>query len=531
MNPSRLICSMAALVSAAAAQAQTSKPNVIVIMTDDVGYGDFSCYGATRVSTPHIDQLAARGTRFTDAHASASTSTPSRYAFLTGEYPFRRLGTDVAAGNAGMIIKPEQFTLADLFKRAGYATAAIGKWHLGLGSKTAQQDWNGQLDQTPADLGFDYSCIMAATADRVPCVFIENDHVKNYDPSAPIQVSYRQNFEGEPTGKSNPELLQLQPSHGHDMSIVNGISRIGYMKGGGKALWKDEDIADSIASYAINWIEERVNMAKNAPHCRKGECDHTRRSEANLPFFMYLCTNDIHVPRWPHARFAGKSPMGSRGDAILQLDWTVGQITAALQRIGIADNTLIILTSDNGPVLDDGYADHAEELAGSHRPAGHWRGGKYSAFEAGSAVPFIVSWPAGKVPQGKTSRALVSQIDAMRSLAAVVGEQLADSLGIDSRDHHRTWLGLSSKPRNYVVSMAYNRSVSIRTPQWKYIVPTKGPAMVPWGPHIETGFTSTAQLYNMRGKQGETTNVAEKHPKIVKQLDEQLKKELESPQR
>ena len=119
----------------------------------------------------------------------------------------------------------------------------------------------------------------------------------------------------------------------------------------------------------------------------------------------------------------------------------------------------------------------------------------------------------------------------MRSLAAVVGEQLADSLGIDSRDHHRTWLGLSSKPRNYVVSMAYNRSVSIRTPQWKYIVPTKGPAMVPWGPHIETGFTSTAQLYNMRGKQGETTNVAEKHPKIVKQLDEQLKKELESPQR
>ncbi len=531
MNPSRLICSMAALVSAAAAQAQTSKPNVIVIMTDDVGYGDFSCYGATRVSTPHIDQLAARGTRFTDAHASASTSTPSRYAFLTGEYPFRRLGTDVAAGNAGMIIKPEQFTLADLFKRAGYATAAIGKWHLGLGSKTAQQDWNGQLDQTPADLGFDYSCIMAATADRVPCVFIENDHVKNYDPSAPIQVSYRQNFEGEPTGKSNPELLQLQPSHGHDMSIVNGISRIGYMKGGGKALWKDEDIADSIASYAINWIEERVNMAKNAPHCRKGECDHTRRSEANLPFFMYLCTNDIHVPRWPHARFVGKSPMGSRGDAILQLDWTVGQITAALQRMGIADNTLIILTSDNGPVLDDGYADRAEELAGSHRPTGHWRGGKYSAFEAGSAVPFIVSWPAGKVPQGKTSRALVSQIDAMRSLAAVVGEQLADSLGIDSRDHHRTWLGLSSKPRNYVVSMAYNRSVSIRTPQWKYIVPTKGPAMVPWGPHIETGFTSTAQLYNMRGKQGETTNVAEKHPKIVKQLDEQLKKELESPQR
>ncbi len=530
MNTSRFLCSMAALVSAAAAQAQTAKPNVIVIMTDDVGYGDFSCYGAKRVHTPHIDQLAARGTRFTDAHASASTSTPSRYAFLTGEYPFRRTGTDVAAGNAGMIIKPEQFTLADLFKRAGYATAAIGKWHLGLGSKTAQQDWNGHIDQTPADLGFDYSCIMAATADRVPCVFIENDQVKNYDPTAPIEVSYRKNFEGEPTGKTHPELLQLKPSHGHDMSIVNGISRIGYMKGGGKALWKDENIADSIAAYAINWMEERVNVAQQASHCRKGECDHTRRSEANRPFFMYLCTNDVHVPRWPHARFKGKSPMGLRGDAILQLDWTVGQITAALQRLGIADNTLIILTSDNGPVLDDGYADDAETLAGEHRPSGHWRGGKYSAFEAGSAVPFIVSWPAGKVPQGKTSRALVSQIDAMRSLAAVVGEQLSDSLGRDSRDEHLTWLGKSSKSRDYVLSMAYNRSVSIRTPQWKYIVPMQGAPMVPWGPRIETGFSPSAQLYNMRGQQGETNNVAERHPKTVKYLQELLNKELEAPQ-
>lgn len=528
MNSSHMLCSLAALVSAAAAQAQTSRPNVLVIMTDDVGYGDFSCYGATRVSTPHIDQLAARGTRFTDAHASASTSTPSRYAFLTGEYPFRRRGTDVAAGNAGMIIRPNQFTLADMFQRAGYATAAIGKWHLGLGSKTAQQDWNGRLDQTPADLGFDYSCIMAATADRVPCVFIENDKVKNYDASAPIEVSYRHNFEGEPTGKSNPELLQLHPSHGHDMSIVNGISRIGFMKGGGKALWKDENIADSIAAYAIHWIEQRVQgqqMAMVDQSAARGAVG----AKQDKPFFMYLCTNDVHVPRWPHARFKGKSPMGSRGDAILQLDWTVGQITAALQRLGIADNTLIILTSDNGPVLDDGYADQSEELAGSHRPWGHWRGGKYSAFEAGSAVPFIVSWPAGKVPQGKTSKALVSQIDAVRSLAAVVGEQLVDTLASDSRDNHRTWLGKSNKSRNYILSMAHNRSVSVRTPEWKYIPPTQGPAMVSWGPHIETGFSLSPQLYNMRGAQDETKNVAPQHPKVVKQMEEYLKQEGLAP--
>jgi len=370
------------------------RPNVLVIMTDDVGYGDFSCYGAKRVHTPNIDRLAANGVRFTDAHACASTSTPSRYGFLTGEYPFRRPGTDVAAGNAAMVIHPEQFTLADLFKAAGYTTAAIGKWHLGLGSRTAQQDWNGQIDLTPADLGFDYSCIMAATADRVPCVFIENGRVRNYDASAPIQVSYRSNFSGEPTGKSNPELLRLRPSHGHDMSIVNGISRIGFMKGGGKALWKDENIADSIADYALRWI-----TATQQPE-----------DSAHRPFFMYLCTNDVHVPRWPHERFRGKSPMGLRGDAIVQLDWTVGQIMDGLHKLGIADNTLVILTSDNGPVLDDGYADDAESLAGTHRPGGPWRGGKYSAFEAGSAVPFIVSWPAGGVRRDSA----LGQLHALR---------------------------------------------------------------------------------------------------------------------
>ena len=463
------------------------RPNVLVIMTDDVGYGDFSCYGAKRVHTPNIDRLAANGVRFTDAHACASTSTPSRYGFLTGEYPFRRPGTDVAAGNAAMVIRPEQFTLADLFKAAGYTTAAIGKWHLGLGSRTAQQDWNGQIDFTPADLGFDYSCIMAATADRVPCVFIENGRVRNYDASAPIQVSYRSNFSGEPTGKSNPELLRLRPSHGHDMSIVNGISRIGFMKGGGKALWKDENIADSIADYALRWI-----TATQQPE-----------DSAHRPFFMYLCTNDVHVPRWPHERFRGQSPMGLRGDAIVQLDWTVGQIMDGLHKLGIADNTLVILTSDNGPVLDDGYADDAESLAGTHRPGGPWRGGKYSAFEAGSAVPFIVSWPAGGVRRGGESRALISLIDGVRSLAPIAGVELNDTLACDSRNFCDTWLGRSGEPRDYILSMAYNREVSLRTPRWKYIPAMKGPAMVPWGPKIETGFAPEAQLYDLSFKKGE----------------------------
>ncbi len=385
----KLLLSVSSLLAVMALPAQ--RPNVIVIMADDLGWGDLSCYGAQRIQTPCVDALASAGLRFTNAHAVAATSTPSRYSFLTGKYAFRQAGTDVAAGNAGLIIRPEQFTAADVFKSRGYATAAIGKWHLGVGDSTARQDWNAPIPCGPNDLGFDYSYIMAATADRVPCVWLENGVVADYDPSAPIEVSYRANFPGEPTGRTHPELLyNLKPSHGHDQSIVNGISRIGYMKGGGRALWKDENIADSIVTHASEFI----------------------RRNHDSPFFMYLCTNDVHVPRFPHERFRSRSPMGLRGDAIAQFDWTVGRITALLRELKIEDNTIIILTSDNGPVLDDGYADRAEKLVGDHRPTGPFRGGKYSAFEGGTAVPFIVSWP-GRVAVGVTD-ALVSHVDFVR---------------------------------------------------------------------------------------------------------------------
>ena len=279
-------------------------PNVIIILADDLGYGDLKCYGAKNVETPNVDRLARNGIRFTNGHAIAATSTPSRYSLLTGEYAWRKPDTDVAAGNAGMIIKPSQFTMGDMFKSAGYTTCAIGKWHLGLGDQTGRQDWNAPLPQSLGDLGFDEHYIMAATADRVPCVFIRNGRVANYDAEHPIEVSYKANFPGEPTGASHPELLYNQrSSHGHDMSIVNGIGRIGYMKGGGKALWKDENIADSLVTNAIDFI----------------------KSHKNTPFFMYFATNDVHVPRFPHQRFRGKSGMGLRGDAIAQFDWSASR--------------------------------------------------------------------------------------------------------------------------------------------------------------------------------------------------------------
>ncbi|MCM1349214.1 MAG: arylsulfatase [Firmicutes bacterium] len=490
---------LTATVQAHAAGNTDRKPNVVVILADDLGYGDLGCYGAKNVATPSIDALASAGVRFTNCHATAATSTPSRYALLTGEYAWRRKDTDVAAGNAGMIIRPEQFTMADLFKAAGYSTGAFGKWHLGLGDKTGTQDWNAPLPAALGDLGFDYSYIMAATADRVPCVFIENGQVANYDPSAPIEVNYHKNFPGEPTGKDNPELLTNQrPSHGHDQSIVNGISRIGYMKGGGKALWKDENIADSITSHAVDFI----------------------RANAGNPFFVYFATNDVHVPRFPHPRFRGASTMGVRGDAIAQFDWSVGRVLAELDSLGIADNTIVILTSDNGPVVDDGYEDMARELLNGHSPTGGLRGGKYSAFEGGTRVPFIVRWP-GKTTAGQTLEALASQIDMLASFASLLNVNIPRGQAPDSYPRMDSFLGRDCTSRPWVVEQAYDNTIGIVTPEWKYIPPSKGPAIVPWGTEIETGLTTEPQLFKVSDVT-ELTNVAPANQAVVNRLSEIL---------
>lgn len=478
------------------------KPNVIMILADDLGYGDLGCYGALNVETPEVDRLAARGVRFTDCHAVAATSTPSRYAILTGEYPWRKKGTDVAAGNAGMIIRPEQYTMADMFRSQGYTTGAFGKWHLGLGDETGTQDWNAPLPVGLADIGFDRSYIMAATADRVPCVFIEDGMVADYDSSAPIEVSYKANFPGEPTGRDNPEQLYNQrPSHGHDMSIVNGISRIGYMKGGGKALWKDENIADSITSHAIEFMEQN----------------------ADKPFFMYFATNDVHVPRFPHERFRGKSGMGVRGDAIAQFDWSVGRILATLDSLGIADNTIVILTSDNGPVVDDGYDDQAEELLNGHSPTGGLRGGKYSSYEGGTTVPLIVCWP-GRVAEGQTSGALFSQIDFLSSLAALSEAKMPKGSAPDSHDASAILTAETAEGRPWLLEYSSDHTLSLRTPRWKYIDPSFGPEMITWGPKIETGNSPHPQLYDMKTDSSERHNLALAKPDVVYDLQALLAK-------
>ena len=481
---------------------ERQQPNVILILADDLGYGDLQCYGAQNVETPCVNGLADSGIRFSNAHAVASTSTPSRYSLLTGEYSWRRPDTDIAAGNAQMIIRPEQYTMADMFRSAGYKTGAVGKWHLGLGDKTGEQDWNAPLPCGLGDLGFDYHYIMAATGDRVPCVFIENGFVANYDPTAPIYVSYKENFPGEPTGKDNPELLtKLVYDYGHDKSIVNGISRIGYMKGGGKALWKDENIADSIAAHAIQFIEENQNQ----------------------PFFLYMCTNDIHVPRYPHDRFRGKNIMGLRGDAIAQFDWTVGQVRAALERLGISENTLIILTSDNGPIVNDGYKDEAVEKLNGHRPAGPLRGTKYSAYEGGTTVPMIVSWPK-QIKGGQQSDALISHIDYISSLASLVkAPRMPRGSAMDSQNHIENILGSKENAREWVIEQSLYHVLSVRTKDWKYIEPNDGMSIMTYE-KVESGNSPLPQLYETK-KVNEQENVAKQNPDVVFEMQNILRRE------
>lgn len=482
-------------------------PNVIFIYADDIGYGDFSCNGYATVETPNVDRLGKDGIRFTNAHATAATSTPSRYSMLTGEYAWRREGTGIAAGDAGMIIRPERITIADMFKQAGYVTGVVGKWHLGLGDKAGTQDWNGTVTPGPKDIGFDYSYIMAATGDRVPCVWMRDGKVVNLSPDDPIEVSYTTPFPGEPTYITNPELATIMkpsPNHGHNQSIVSGIPRIGYMKGGHSARWKDETIGDSILVNALQFIEQ------NKQH----------------PFFLYLGTNDIHVPRVPHPRFAGKSGLGPRGDAILEFDYTVGKVLDLLDSLNIADNTLIILSSDNGPVVDDGYADKAWELLGDHKPWGPYRGGKYSSFEAGTRVPCIVRWPQ-RVKSG-VSEALVSQIDWFASLASLIGIQLPDSVAPDSRNQIEAWLGKDLRGRDYVIEQSLNNNLSVISADgWKYIQPNDGPAIEQYT-KMELGNNPQPQLYNMMKDPGETENLAKTYPAILEQMqkiiaDEQQK--------
>ncbi len=479
----RLLPLLAALLTGSVVAAP---PNVIVILADDIGYGDLGCYGATKIKTPHLDSLAKTGMRFTDAHSPAAVCTPTRYSLLTGQYAFRhKPGSGILSGVAPLCIPADRLTLPQVFQRAKYATGVVGKWHLGLGEK--EPDYNGELKPGAKEVGFDSSFLIPATGDRTPCVYVENGRVVGLDPKDPIKVDYKQKVGTEPTGKENPEKLTNQkPSHGHDMTIVNGISRIGWMTGGNAARWKDEDMADTLTAKAVKFIGDNKAM----------------------PFFLYFATHDAHVPRCPHPRFRGKSEHGLRGDAIAELDWCVGELLAALDKHKLADNSLVIFTSDNGGVMDDGYIDGTGDDTSGHKCNGVLREKKGSPYEGGSRVPFLARWP-GHVPAGKVSAELVCHVDLTATVAGLLKQDLPADAAPDSFDILPALLAEKpAKPcRDHLITQAGNAArLSYRHGPWKLVPPA------PNAPRAKP------ELFNLADDLGEKTNLADKNPDKVKEL-------------
>ena len=495
-----------------------STPNIVVIMADDLGYGDLSCYGATNIETPNIDRLAANGIRFTDGYCSASTCTPTRYSLLTGNYAFRTRGTGIAPPNSPALIAAGTETIASILQRGGYRTAVIGKWHLGLGPKKEKNakkndgpfgpDWNGDLKPGPLEIGFDSCFLLPTTNDRVPQVYVQDHRVANLDPNDPLWVGNKRPSQSHPTGKTHRDTLKLDWSHGHNATIHNGISRIGFYTGGESARFRDEDLADM-------WVKKSVEFLE---------------ANRNKPFFLFFSSHDLHVPRMPHERFQGKSKLGLRGDSILQLDWSVGELTKTLKRLGIEKNTLVIFCSDNGPVMDDGYKDGALEKLGDHRAAGPFSGGKYSVYEGGTRTPFITHWPGTIAPQ--ESDQVVCTVDLAASFAKLINQPLADDACTDSFDVLDALLGKpSARGRETLIQQDNGNkgSFGFRKGNWKLQRHDKGKSR---NLNVDHKLARTKvpkfQLFNLADDPSESINVIEKHPKIAAKLKALLTQQIEA---
>ncbi len=471
-----------------AAAGPATRPNVIVLLTDDLGYNDTGCYGAKpeHFRTPNIDRLAREGIRFTDGHAASSVCTPSRYSLLTGEYAFRnKLGANILPGDALLSIRPGGFALPQMFRGQGYVTGFVGKWHLGLGVAGRPIAWNGEIKPGPEEIGFDETFYFPATGDRVPTVFVRNHRVVNLDPRDPITINYRHRIANEPTGITDPDLatvLRNLPGHGHADAITNGVTRIGFMTGGRSALWKDDQMSDVLAAQAVGFIER---------HRQK-------------PFFLYFATHGIHEPRVPAPRFRGKSGAGIYGDFIEELDDAVGRVTATLDRLHLTGDTLLIFSSDNGGCSWMGYDYGQGADFHGHKVNGVLRGEKGTIWEGGTREPFIVRWP-GHVSPGMVSPALISQTDLPASLARLIGAPLPDGQAVDSVDVLDALLGKSMTGRHELIEHRWGvgeKSCALRVNNWKWI---------------------QGQLYNLRDDLSEQHDLAAEQPDRAAAMARRLK--------
>ena len=475
----RCVSVLATLAGAVGAEPSpaTTPPNVVMILSDDVGWGDLGCYGATKIKTPNLDGLAKDGLRFTDAHASAAVCTPTRYSLLTGEYSWRKqaagLNKGVANGDSPLLIPVGSTTLPGIMKKAGYRTGAVGKWHLGFGTTTP--DYNKDLSPGPLEIGFDEFFGLPATNDRVPTVFVRGHRVVGLDPADPLKYSY-----DAKSAAANGLVKQ-----------VAGRGRIGFMAGGKAAWWKDENIADTFTREAVSFIER--NKEK--------------------PFFLYFAPHDVHPPTIPHPRFVGTTGLGSRADMLSELDWSVGEVLKTLDRLGIANNTLVIFSSDNGAskLDEDG-----------HRPNGPWRGAKSQLWEGGHREPFIARWPARITPG--VCDDLVCLIDLPATAAAVAAEKLADGAAPDSFNLLPILLGQPNPPkRDSLVVMSGKGDLALRQGHWKYL-PDLAVANG-WEAGVKKpGAPARPALFDLSKDPGETRNLFQTEPEVAKRMAELLKK-------
>ena len=483
--------------------AEMAKPNVVIIYGDDVGFGDVGVYGSEMIPTPNIDRLAAEGLRFTDGHCAAATCSPSRFSLLTGLHGFRH-GVSVLPPNAPLSIPTDILTLPKLFQQAGYHTGVVGKWHLGIGEKGVETDWNGDVKPGPLEIGFKSSFLLPSTNDRVPCVYLDGHRVVNLDPADPLYVGKKEYVAGKgntqyPDAKTDPAAMTYyKSSRGHNSSVINGIGRIGYMSGGKAALWDDETMADVFVEQAKKYIAENKDK----------------------PFFLYFASQDIHVPRAPHPRFQGKTELGYRGDAMVQFDWSTGEIMKTLEEHGLTDNTIVIFSSDNGPVYDDGYDDGTDGRSApsdrGHDGSGIYRGGKYQIYEGGTRVPFIVRWPA-RIKPG-VSDALVNQVDFVASFAKLLDIKLPEEEARDSRDSLAALLGEDLTGLPFMIEEAGRSKKALRRGAWKYMTSISNKNKKKSG---------KSELYNLDTDPAEENNIIAEHPETAESMGAQLKKLVE----
>ena len=514
VNRSLTLCFAALLLaltahSSAEPEKLRSKPNIIIILADDLGAGDLSCAGATKIKTPNIDRLAAEGVRFTQGYAPSATCTPSRFSLLTGEYAWRQSAkkNTILDGDAPLCIEPGRLTLPAMLRQAGYQTGIVGKWHLGLGDGQTKVDFNKEVKPGPLEVGFDYCHIIPATVDRVPSVWIENHKVRNLDPADPITVSYLTNISDEPTGLEHPELLsRYGADKQHACTIINGISRIGYMKGGHSARFKDEELPKTVVTKSVEFIEKHKDAS----------------------FFLEVGLFEPHVPRVAAPPFVGKSGSGLRGDVIKQIDWEVGEIMKALDRLELANNTLVIFSSDNGPILFDGYFDRSEEDLNGHQPTGGLRGWKYLTYEGGCRVPLIARWPKEIKP--RVSEQLFSLVDVYATLASIVGQVISADTAPDSLDMSNVLLGKTSKNLRSSTVLHGIGGLALRQGDWKYIPATEkvkpggmGSGANAADPRFAAANIPEPLLFNLATDPNETKNVFTSHPKKAAELEKELK--------